>query len=149
MNRSFFAVLLPPDLIGPAYLAQRFNEHADAFEIYTEYCVNFPASVKHLAQLMKSQPDWFRERQTAVGHSLQLGTFLLKPIQRILKYHLLLQKLLDHCDADADGWQCVEQAHEAMCHIAQKINEVQNQKERKIRLEELELRLTELPVCGH
>lgn len=33
----------------------------------------------------------FRERQAALGHSLPLGSYLLKPVQRILKYHLLLQ----------------------------------------------------------
>lgn len=26
-----------------------------------------------------------------LGHSLPLGSYLLKPVQRILKYHLLLQ----------------------------------------------------------
>lgn len=32
-----------------------------------------------------------RERQIALGHALPLGSYLLKPVQRILKYHLLLQ----------------------------------------------------------
>ncbi|OQV23741.1 putative Pleckstrin-like proteiny domain-containing family G member 1 [Hypsibius exemplaris] len=145
-HRLFFAALVPPDLMGPAYLAQCFNEHADSFEIYTEYCINFPASVKHLAQLTTAQPEWFAARQADIGHSLQLGTYLLKPIQRILKYHLLLEKLLDNCDCDALGYQWVSEAYESMRNIAQKINEVQNQKERKIRLEELELRLQELPL---
>lgn len=33
----------------------------------------------------------FRERQAALDHALPLGSFLLKPVQRILKYHLLLE----------------------------------------------------------
>lgn len=33
----------------------------------------------------------FREKQTLLGHALPLGSYLLKPVQRILKYHLLLQ----------------------------------------------------------
>lgn len=37
----------------------------------------------HKAQLI-------RERQVALGHALPLGSYLLKPVQRILKYHLLL-----------------------------------------------------------
>ena len=32
-----------------------------------------------------------RERQVALRHTLPLGSYLLKPVQRILKYHLLLQ----------------------------------------------------------
>jgi len=33
----------------------------------------------------------FRERQNALQQALPLGSYLLKPVQRILKYHLLLQ----------------------------------------------------------
>lgn len=33
----------------------------------------------------------FKERQLALGHALPLGAYLLKPVQRVLKYHLLLQ----------------------------------------------------------
>lgn len=39
----------------------------------------------------------FREKQTALGHALPLGSYLLKPVQRILKYHLLLQVQYDFC----------------------------------------------------
>lgn len=34
---------------------------------------------------------FFQERQATLCHSLPLETYLLKPVQRILKYHLLLQ----------------------------------------------------------
>lgn len=39
----------------------------------------------------KQQAKFFRERQELLQHSLPLGSYLLKPVQRILKYHLLLQ----------------------------------------------------------
>jgi len=32
-----------------------------------------------------------RRQQTALQHGLPLGSYLLKPVQRILKYHILLQ----------------------------------------------------------
>lgn len=41
----------------------------------------------------KSLVHFFQERQTTLHHSLPLETYLLKPVQRILKYHLLLQVL--------------------------------------------------------
>jgi RhoGEF domain len=31
------------------------------------------------------------KQQIALGHSLPLSAYLFKPVQRILKYHLLLQ----------------------------------------------------------
>lgn len=41
----------------------------------------------------KSLLQFFQERQSSLKHSLPLETYLLKPVQRILKYHLLLQVL--------------------------------------------------------
>jgi len=32
-----------------------------------------------------------RRQQTTLQHGLPLGSYLLKPVQRILKYHVLLQ----------------------------------------------------------
>lgn len=39
----------------------------------------------------KQQAKFLRDRQEQLQHSLPLGSYLLKPVQRILKYHLLLQ----------------------------------------------------------
>lgn len=39
----------------------------------------------------KSLAKFLRDRQASLRHSLPLGSYLLKPVQRILKYHLLLQ----------------------------------------------------------
>lgn len=39
----------------------------------------------------KTLAKFFRDRQAALKRSLPLGSYLLKPVQRILKYHLLLQ----------------------------------------------------------
>lgn len=50
-------------------------------------------TVSVLTELMGQEvtANAFRERQAALGHALPLGSFLLKPVQRILKYHLLLE----------------------------------------------------------
>lgn len=52
-----------------------------------------PSSVAALTECMrdKQQAKFFRDRQELLQHSLPLGSYLLKPVQRILKYHLLLQ----------------------------------------------------------
>lgn len=39
----------------------------------------------------KVQARFLRECQERLRHALPLGAYLLKPVQRILKYHLLLQ----------------------------------------------------------
>ena len=35
--------------------------------------------------------SWLQEQQIALNHKLPLSSYLLKPVQRILKYHLLFQ----------------------------------------------------------
>lgn len=51
------------------------------------------SSVAALTECMrnKSLAKFFRDRQASLKCSLPLGSYLLKPVQRILKYHLLLQ----------------------------------------------------------
>lgn len=53
----------------------------------------FISSVAALTECMRNKQlaKFFRERQEQIRHSLPLGSYLLKPVQRILKYHLLLQ----------------------------------------------------------
>lgn len=57
-------------------------------------CVH--SSVAVLRECMKNESlvRFFQERQATLSHSLPLETYLLKPVQRILKYHLLLQVTL-------------------------------------------------------
>ncbi|XP_061538587.1 uncharacterized protein plekhg2 isoform X5 [Phycodurus eques] len=76
-----------------AAIADCFVERSEAFDIYTLYCMNYPTSVSVLRECMKNPGlvRFFQERQATLNHSLPLETYLLKPVQRILKYHLLLQ----------------------------------------------------------
>lgn len=65
----------------------------DDFCIYTKYCTNYPKAVDVLTECMQDPfiSDFFREQQAQLNHGLALGAYLLKPVQRILKYHLLFQ----------------------------------------------------------
>ena len=56
-------------------------------------CMYFHSAVGVLCKVMHDPylSEFFKQRQIALGHSLPLGAYLLKPVQRVLKYHLLLQ----------------------------------------------------------
>ncbi len=53
------------------------------------YCRSVDVLTSCMRQPEKEQI--FRQQQKCLEHSLPLGAYLLKPVQRILKYHLLLQ----------------------------------------------------------
>ncbi|XP_077397859.1 uncharacterized protein plekhg2 [Festucalex cinctus] len=123
-----------------AAIADCFVERSEAFDIYTLYCMNYPNSVSVLRECMKNQSlvRFFHERQTTLNHSLPLEAYLLKPVQRILKYHLLLQELSKHLDKSDPGYEVVEDAIITMTAVAWYINDMKRKQEHAVRLQEIE-----------
>ncbi|XP_071352033.1 pleckstrin homology domain-containing family G member 2 [Trachinotus anak] len=123
-----------------AAIAECFVERSEAFDIYTLYCMNYPNSVAVLRECMKNESlvHFFQERQMTLNHSLPLETYLLKPVQRILKYHLLLQELSKHFDKSAPGYEVVEDAIITMTAVAWYINDMKRKQEHAVRLQEIE-----------
>jgi hypothetical protein len=80
-----------------------------------------------------------RERQTQLQHTLPLGSYLLKPVQRILKYHLLLQNIVKHCDrSQTPGYTDIIVALSAMTGIAHHINDMKRKHEHAVRVQEVQ-----------
>ncbi|CAG0882971.1 unnamed protein product [Cyprideis torosa] len=81
---------------------------------------------------------FLRERQAALGHTLPLGSYLLKPVQRILKYHLLLQNIVKHIPESHAGYPILVNALSTMTGIAHHINEMKRKHEHAIRVQEIQ-----------
>ncbi|XP_057589703.1 pleckstrin homology domain-containing family G member 3 isoform X3 [Hippopotamus amphibius kiboko] len=124
----------------PVAVASCFVERSQEFDIYTQYCNNYPNSVAALTECMqdKQQAKFFRDRQELLQHSLPLGSYLLKPVQRILKYHLLLQEIAKHFDEEEDGFEVVEDAIDTMTCVAWYINDMKRRHEHAVRLQEIQ-----------
>ncbi|XP_053148238.1 pleckstrin homology domain-containing family G member 1 isoform X1 [Hemicordylus capensis] len=128
----------------PVAIAECFVSKSEDFHIYTQYCTNYPRSVAVLTECMrnKSLAKFFRERQEALQHSLPLGSYLLKPVQRILKYHLLLHEIENHLDKDTEGYDVVLDAIDTMQRVAWHINDMKRKHEHAVRLQEIQSLLT-------
>ncbi|XP_053577697.1 pleckstrin homology domain-containing family G member 2 isoform X2 [Bombina bombina] len=134
-------------------IAECFVMRSEEFDIYTVYCMNYPSSVSVLRECMKCEAlvKFFRERQTTLCHSLPLETYLLKPVQRIMKYHLLLQELAKHFDKNAPGYEVVEEAIITMTAVAWYINDMKRKQEHAVRLQEIQSQLVNWKgpdLCG-
>ncbi|XP_029046315.2 uncharacterized protein LOC114877640 isoform X2 [Osmia bicornis bicornis] len=145
-NREFLKEIEKCGL-DPVCVANTFIKHNSGFKVYTEYCTNYPRTVSVLTDLMGQEEtaNAFRERQAALGHALPLGSFLLKPVQRILKYHLLLENLSKEYGADcelreneAEGSKAIEAALAAMTGIARHINAMKRRHEHAVRVQEIQ-----------
>nr|CAD7454630.1 unnamed protein product [Timema tahoe] len=141
--------------LEPVRVARTFVKNNSGFSIYTEYCTNYPRTVSVLTELMRQEATvrLFRERQTALQHTLPLGSYLLKPVQRILKYHLLLQvtsvnsivtrfnvrtNIVKHYVHEAEGYSDIVEALSAMTGIAHHINNMKRRHEHAVRVQEIQ-----------
>eukprot|EP01135_Chromosphaera_perkinsii_P004668 Nk52_evm17s293 gene=Nk52_evmTU17s293 len=110
-----------PDGVGACFV-----EAEREFELYSDYCTNHPDALKKLELYM--QDVEFNQLLEACQHVLKqplgLQAALLKPVQRILKYPLLLREVLKHFDDQGDeNYRCTLQAVESMTRVAEHINE--------------------------
>ncbi|NWS74586.1 PKHG3 protein, partial [Crotophaga sulcirostris] len=125
----------------PVAVAVCFVTRSQEFAIYTQYCNNYPSSVAALAECMRSkaQARFLRECQERLRHALPLGAYLLKPVQRILKYHLLLQEIAKHFENKAgDDYEVVLEAIDTMTCVAWYINDMKRKHEHAIRQQEIQ-----------
>ncbi|XP_074537815.1 pleckstrin homology domain-containing family G member 4B-like isoform X2 [Halichoeres trimaculatus] len=75
----------------PAMVARCFLRHCDSFGLYALYSKNKPQSD---ALILHHRHDIFKKKQQELGDMMDLSSYLLRPIQRISKYSLLLQDML-------------------------------------------------------
>ncbi|XP_026142435.1 pleckstrin homology domain-containing family G member 3 isoform X4 [Carassius auratus] len=124
----------------PVAIARCFVDKSEYFEIYTQYCTNYPNSVAVLTECLRNETlaKFFRDRQASLKRSLPLGSYLLKPVQRILKYHLLLQEIAKHFDPEEDGYEVVIEAIDSMTGVAWYINDMKRKHEHAVRLQEVQ-----------
>lgn len=108
-------------------LGGSFLYYADRFKIYSAFCASHTKVPKVLTKA-KTDPEFkafLAKRNPRQQHSSTLESYLIKPIQRVLKYPLLLREL--HCltDAESEERYHLNMAMKAMNKVASHINEMQ------------------------
>ncbi|EEC17339.1 guanine nucleotide exchange factor for Rho and Rac GTPase, putative, partial [Ixodes scapularis] len=117
-----------------------FRAPSDGFSVYSEFCTNYPRTVSVLTDLVRKTEtaEVIKARQISLHHSLPLGSYLLKPVQRILKYHLFLQNIVKHLDKESEGYPDVKNALSVMTGIAFHINDMKRRHEHAVRVQEIQ-----------
>uniref|UniRef100_S4RNZ5 TIAM Rac1 associated GEF 2b n=1 Tax=Petromyzon marinus TaxID=7757 RepID=S4RNZ5_PETMA len=108
-------------------LGGSFLYYSDHFKLYSAYCASHPKAQK-LLETAKRDPAFgafLDERNPRRQHSSTLESYLIKPIQRVLKYPLLLRELVSLTDADSEENYHLTEALRAMNKVASHINEMQ------------------------
>ncbi|XP_043652755.1 uncharacterized protein LOC122619715 isoform X2 [Drosophila teissieri] len=103
-----------------------FVERRDTFyQLYSFYCQNIQRSEK-LRETLVDTHMFFQECQIRLGHKLPLAAYLLKPVQRITKYQLLLKDLLLFTDNDSCRYE-LKNALDCMLIVLKCVNDSMHQ----------------------
>ncbi|XP_069060147.1 rho guanine nucleotide exchange factor TIAM1 isoform X2 [Pleurodeles waltl] len=108
-------------------LGGSFLYYADRFKLYSAFCASHTKVPK---VLVKARTDsafkaFLDAQNPKQQHSSTLESYLIKPIQRILKYPLLLKELLALTDVESEEHNHLDWAIKTMNKVASHINEMQ------------------------
>ncbi|KAM9850920.1 guanine nucleotide exchange factor DBS [Aulostomus maculatus] len=104
-----------PELVGRCFL-----ERMTDLQIYEKYCHNKPRSESLWRQC--SDCAFFQECQKKLEHKLGLDSYLLKPVQRITKYQLLLKEMLKYSKG-CEGATDLQEALTSILGILKAVND--------------------------
>ncbi|CAG12928.1 unnamed protein product [Tetraodon nigroviridis] len=90
-HKDFFLGELEKCLENPDRLAPLFIKQERRLHMYIVYCQNKPKSEHIVSEYIDT---YFEDLKQRLGHRLQITDLLIKPVQRIMKYQLLLKDLL-------------------------------------------------------
>ncbi|KAG9340257.1 hypothetical protein JZ751_021699 [Albula glossodonta] len=91
--------------------------------MYVVYCQNKPKSEHIVSEYIET---YFEELKQQLGHRLQLNDLLIKPVQRIMKYQLLLKDFLKYYTKAGMDTAELEKAVEVMCFVPKRCNDMMN-----------------------
>ncbi|KAJ8347011.1 hypothetical protein SKAU_G00284120 [Synaphobranchus kaupii] len=134
---------------GGGGLGKIFLDFKERLLIYGQYCSQMENAQKTLDELIATRDD-VRVKVEECTMKVQEGKFKLQdllvvPMQRVLKYHLLLKELVSH-SADRPEREQLKEALEAMQDLAMYINEVKRDNETLKKISEFQSSIENLQV---
>uniref|UniRef100_A0A3B3TSH9 DH domain-containing protein n=1 Tax=Poecilia latipinna TaxID=48699 RepID=A0A3B3TSH9_9TELE len=117
-HREFFVGELEKCVEDNGLLPELFIKHERRLHMYVVYCQNKPKSEYIVAEYDKFFED--------IQSKLSISDFLIKPIQRITKYQLLLKDYLKYSSKAGMDCKQIEKAVELMSEVPKLCNDMMN-----------------------
>ncbi|KAM9859669.1 rho guanine nucleotide exchange factor 25 isoform 2-T2 [Aulostomus maculatus] len=122
-HKGYFLGELEKCVGDPDTLAQLFIKHERRLHMYVVYCQNKPKSEHIVSEYIET---YFEDLRQQLGHRLQLNDLLIKPVQRIMKYQLLLKDFLKYYSKTGRDVEELQKAVEVMCFVPKRCNDMMN-----------------------
>uniref|UniRef100_A0A3P9QG14 Kalirin RhoGEF kinase b n=1 Tax=Poecilia reticulata TaxID=8081 RepID=A0A3P9QG14_POERE len=121
-HRDFFLVELERCVQNHDLLADLFIRHERRLHMYIVYCQNKPRS----EFIVIEYETFFEEIQHEISCRMSISDYLIKPIQRITKYQLLLKDFLKYTTKAGLDCEEVQKAVELMSLVPKRCNDMMN-----------------------
>ncbi|XP_076870763.1 rho guanine nucleotide exchange factor 25 isoform X5 [Brachyhypopomus gauderio] len=123
LHKNYFLNELKKCVSKPEQLGQLFIKRERRLHMYVVYCQNKPMSDHIVSEYIDT---YFEDLRHQLGHRLQLNDLLIKPVQRIMKYQLLLKDFLKYYIKTGKPTEDLERAIEVMCFVPRRCNDMMN-----------------------
>lgn len=123
-------------------VGRRFARFVDFLKMYFEYCANQAAAIERLQELKKAKPQLQQVLEEIKNRPecslLDLESYLIKPMQRVTKYPLLLKEILKHTEPAHPDYAALDKCYTRIAEVVLEINEKKRQSENLVKLIQLQ-----------
>jgi hypothetical protein len=117
-----------------------FSYNEDQFAVYEPYCANYFSA----QDLVVQESPKLQKLADILNPEYELPSMLIKPVQRICKYPLLVQQLIKSTNSDWPHCQDMEEGLESIRRVTEKVNETQRKYENIQVVDDLKRRVDEM-----
>lgn len=119
-----------------------FVQMEEAFQVYEPFCANYQAA----QDIVQQESTKLQKLSDILNPTYELPSMLIKPVQRICKYPLLLSQLIKATDKDWPHYTEMTDGLESVQRVTSRVNEVQRQYENLQIVEDLKRRVEDWKV---
>ncbi|KAJ3092833.1 cytochrome c oxidase subunit 1 [Quaeritorhiza haematococci] len=120
-----------------------FLKMGDKLITYTLYCSNHSSSLVKLQHWMQSNKVLRQFLDSGITRNLDLASFLIKPVQRICKYPLLIKEIMKQTEESSPDSPLLKDALEKLQAIINIVNEGARQIDGTRRIEDIQSNFSE------
>ncbi|XP_064394255.1 guanine nucleotide exchange factor DBS-like isoform X2 [Halichondria panicea] len=119
---SVFSKALDRYADQPERMGECFIQFTQEFQMYSDYCKNRSNSETLVNEGAECQA-FFKGIQRNLAHALDLNAYLLRPVQRITKYQLLLKDMMKHSSNAPKAYSDLQMALDRMLKVLKNLND--------------------------
>ncbi|KAL6056682.1 Pleckstrin-like proteiny domain-containing family G member 6 [Balamuthia mandrillaris] len=119
-------------------LGERLSSFVDFLKMYIQYCGNQALAINRLMELKRANSELKSKleemKQIPECNLLDLESFLIKPLQRITKYPLLLKEIIKTTESSHPDYENLHNCQQRLESVVKEINDKKRQSENLVKL---------------